>query len=154
MNVQRYDAPRRVFSYFVFALIAFTGPLVGMAQQKTDAATPQAEPVPTKSAPASSGQISSQRPGANTGGDDRLLINTDLITLNVTVTDIYGRYVTGLNKSAFTITDQKQPQEITFFSDDDAPVSVGVLFDVSGSMSGDKIMRARDALKRFIETSH
>ena len=45
-------------------------------------------------------------------------------------------------------------QDITFFSDEDAPVSVGILFDVSGSMSGDKVQRARDALAHFIQTSH
>ena len=87
--------------------------------------------------------------------DDRTLItNTDLITLTVTVTDTYGRYVSGLSKNAFAVFDNKQQQEITFFSDDDSPVSVGVIFDVSGSMSGDKVKRARDALSKFIQTSH
>ena len=52
--------------------------------------------------------------------DDRSLItNTDLITLTVTVTDTYGRYVSGLSKNAFTVFDNKQQQEITFFSDED-----------------------------------
>lgn len=83
-----------------------------------------------------------------------VIVHSDLITLTVTVTDTYGRFVTGLGKQAFTIIDEKVPQEITFFSDEDAPVSLGVIFDVSGSMSGDKIMRAREALQRFIETSH
>ncbi len=88
--------------------------------------------------------------------DDRtpLITNTDLVNLTVTVTDTYGRYVSGLNKNAFTVFDDKQPQPILHFSDDDAPVSVGVIFDVSGSMSGDKIRRAREALSRFIQTSH
>src|ERR1051325_7813882 len=87
--------------------------------------------------------------------DDRSLItNTDLITLTVTVTDTYGRCVSGLSKGAFAVFDNKQQQEITFFSDDDSPVSVGVIFDVSGSMSGDKVKRARDALSKFIQTSH
>jgi Ca-activated chloride channel family protein len=86
--------------------------------------------------------------------DGPVIVNTDLITLTVTVTDTYGRYVSGLSKTAFTVLDNKQPQDISFFSDDDAPVSVGVIFDVSGSMSGDKIKRARDALANFIQTSH
>ncbi len=81
-------------------------------------------------------------------------IKTDLVTLTLTVTDQYGRYVTGLNKNAFTIKDNNQEQEITYFSDKDAPISVGVLFDVSGSMSRDKIRKARKALERFINTSH
>jgi Ca-activated chloride channel family protein len=86
--------------------------------------------------------------------DGPIITNTDLITLTVTVTDTYGRYVSGLSQKAFSLFDDKQQQEITYFSDDDAPVSVGVIFDVSGSMSGDKIKRARDALAKFIQTSH
>jgi Ca-activated chloride channel family protein len=81
-------------------------------------------------------------------------IKTDLVTLTLTVTDVYGRYVMGLAKKDFTIFDNNQEQEVTFFSDADAPVSLGVLFDVSGSMSGDKIQKARKALSRFIHTSH
>jgi Ca-activated chloride channel homolog len=81
-------------------------------------------------------------------------IRTDLVSLTLTVTDLYGRYVTGLSKKDFTIFDNNQEQEITYFSDADAPVSVGVLFDVSGSMSGEKIQKARNALKRFIASSH
>lgn len=81
-------------------------------------------------------------------------IKTDLVTLTLTVTDLYGRYVSGLTKNAFTIFDNNQQQEITFFSDSDAPVSVGILFDVSGSMSGEKIQKAQNALKKFINSSH
>lgn len=81
-------------------------------------------------------------------------VRTDLVTLTLTVTDLFGRYVSGLGKTAFTVFDNNEEQEITFFSDSDAPVSVGVLFDVSGSMSGEKIQRARKALKQFINISH
>jgi Ca-activated chloride channel homolog len=86
--------------------------------------------------------------------DAPVRIKTDLVTLTLTVTDLYGRYVSGLNKNAFTVTDNNQQQDITFFSDSDAPVSVGILFDVSGSMGGEKIQKARNALSRFIMTSH
>jgi Ca-activated chloride channel family protein len=81
-------------------------------------------------------------------------LRTDLVTLTLTVTDLYGRYVSGLNKKAFSVLDNNQEQDITYFSDSDAPVSVGILFDVSGSMSGEKINKARKALERFIATSH
>ncbi|MBC7900951.1 MAG: VWA domain-containing protein [Saprospiraceae bacterium] len=81
-------------------------------------------------------------------------VKTDLVTLTLTVTDLYGRYVSGLTKNAFTVFDSNQEQEITFFSDSDAPVSVGILFDVSGSMSGEKIVKAQAALRRFINSSH
>ncbi len=102
---------------------------------------------PPKEAPAAQQKLGNELDGP-------LIVNTDLITLTVTVTDTYGRYVSGLSQKAFTILDEKQPQEITFFSDDDSPVSVGVIFDVSGSMSGEKIKNAREALSKFIQTSH
>lgn len=107
--------------------------------------TPPADPSSTPSA---------QQKSLNEFDKGLVITNTDLITVTVTVTDTYGRYVSGLGKNAFTVLDEKKPQEITFFSDDDAPVSVGILFDVSGSMSGDKIKRAREALSKFVQTSH
>jgi Ca-activated chloride channel family protein len=81
-------------------------------------------------------------------------VKTDLITLTLTVADLYGRYVSGLTKNAFTVSDNGKEQELTFFSDSDAPASVGILFDISGSMSGEKIAKARNALSKFINTSH
>lgn len=87
--------------------------------------------------------------------DDRpISVTTDLVTLTLTVTDNFGRYVSGLGKNAFSVVDNDKEQEITFFNDADAPVSIGVIFDVSGSMSKDKIVKARNALERFINTSH
>jgi len=86
--------------------------------------------------------------------NDRIRIQTDLVTLTLTVTDIYGRYVSGLNKNAFTVVDENEEQEITFFSDSDSPVSIGIVFDISDSMSGEKIAKARKALERFLNTSH
>ena len=87
-------------------------------------------------------------------GDDPVVVHADLVTLDVTVTDARGRHVEGLDKSAFTVFDNKAPQEITFFADADEPASVAVVFDTSGSMSGGKIGRAKEALSRFIQTSH
>ncbi|MGI8786564.1 MAG: VWA domain-containing protein [Pyrinomonadaceae bacterium] len=86
--------------------------------------------------------------------DKPITVKTDLVTLTLTVSDLYGRFVSGLDKSAFSVFDGNQEQNITFFSDADAPISVGILFDVSDSMSGDKIAKARKALERFINTSH
>jgi Ca-activated chloride channel homolog len=88
------------------------------------------------------------------GEEKPITSNTDLVTLTLTVTDQYSRYVSGLTKKAFTIIDNGEEQELTFFSDTDSPVSIGILFDVSGSMSGEKIQRARKALEKFINTSH
>jgi Ca-activated chloride channel homolog len=102
---------------------------------------------------AAAGQVPTPTP-EEIGDDGAVKVKTDLVTLTLTVQDMYGRYVSGLNKNSFQITDNGEPQEITYFSDSDAPVSVGILFDISGSMSKDKIVKARNALSRFILTSH
>ena len=115
------------------------------AQEKqTEKAAPDQQPT---AAPTPPEQPAQQRLGTELDGP--VIVNTDLITLTVTVTDTYGRYVSGLNKNAFLLLGQKLPQEITFFSDDDSPVSVGVLFDVSGSMSGESKERSGSALQVY-----
>jgi len=145
----RYSRTALVSVSFVIVIFA-----LNFAAKSQEKAQEQASPQkPATNAPTPSPSPQKQKLGTELDGPS-VLINTDLITLTVTVTDTYGRYVSGLNKNAFSVFDEKQPQEITFFSDDDSPVSVGVIFDVSGSMSGDKIKRARDALSKFIQTSH
>lgn len=89
-----------------------------------------------------------------TSGDEQVVVHSDLITLNISVTGAEGRAIPGLGKDVFTVYDDKVPQEVTFFSDEDAPASVAVIFDTSGSMSEGRIERAREALARFIQTSH
>src|SRR6266851_10455422 len=92
--------------------------------------------------------------GQRVGTDERVMVNTDLVTLSVSVTNADGQAVPGLDKSAFAVFDNKAPQKISFFSDEDAPASIAVVFDTSGSMSGPKIARAKEALADFIQTSH
>lgn len=99
-------------------------------------------------------QAQKSQPPLRSDNDAPLIINTDLITVNVTVTDSDGRHISGLDRAAFTVYDDKVPQKINFFSDADTPVSLAVIFDTSSSMSGDKIMHSREALARFVETSH
>lgn len=86
--------------------------------------------------------------------DQPLTINTDLVTFNVSVTDREGRAVTGLNKNIFNVFDNKTLQEIHFFSDEDTPASISIVFDTSGSMSEKKINQAKEALASFINTTH
>jgi Ca-activated chloride channel family protein len=79
--------------------------------------------------------------------------DVDLVLVPVTVTDPMNRLVTGLEKDNFPLTDSGQPQEIRHFSSEDAPVSLGVIFDVSGSMSN-KIDKSRDAVVEFFRTAN
>jgi Ca-activated chloride channel homolog len=120
------------------------------ATDKTDKTKPSNAAVATPVA----ANASAPAAGTTVAEDGQVIVNADLVVLNVTLTDIYNRYVTGLNKDAFTVLDDKEPQKITFFSDEDVPISLGVIFDVSGSMSGDKISKAREALRHFVDTSH
>jgi len=86
--------------------------------------------------------------------DARLVVNSDLISFNVTVTDQNGRCITGLPQSSFTVFDEKRAQEVSFFGEDDSPITVGIVFDLTGSMTDAKLKRAREALAHFMETSH
>jgi Ca-activated chloride channel family protein len=87
--------------------------------------------------------------------DDRpIILNSDLVSLTVTVTDKHGRSITGLERSAFSVLDEKVPQEISYFSDGDSPASIAILFDVSGSMDEEKIKSAKAALAQFMQTGH
>ncbi len=78
---------------------------------------------------------------------------SDLVSLTVTVTDNYDRLVTGLSKRDFELFEDKVKQDISHFSEEDAPINLGIVFDVSASMKG-KIERAKNALNAFIQTSH
>jgi Ca-activated chloride channel family protein len=139
-----------------------TGPQKTEPEKADQQQTTTDKPAQRTSVPATNGRASSSTSSndnsaprvAPPDSDKPEIIHADLITMTVTVTDTYGRFVTGLGKNAFTLFDDKSQQEITFFSDEDAPVSLGVVFDVSGSMGGDKINKAREALAKFIDTSH
>ncbi|HEX8775741.1 MAG TPA: VWA domain-containing protein [Pyrinomonadaceae bacterium] len=78
-----------------------------------------------------------------------------LTWLTVTVTDGKDGYAWGLDRSAFTVYDNKVQQEIAFFKAEDAPASVGILLDTSSSMGpGDtRFKLIREGLARFINLS-
>jgi Ca-activated chloride channel family protein len=77
----------------------------------------------------------------------------DLVLVPVTVTDPMNRLVTGLDKENFQVFEGKEQQEVRNFSSEDAPVSIGIIFDMSGSM-GSKIERAREAVSEFLKTAN
>ncbi len=79
--------------------------------------------------------------------------NVNLVLVPVVITDPLNRMVTGLQKRFFSVYENRVPQKIESFSSEDAPISVGVVFDSSGSMS-DKIQKSRDALIDFFKTAN
>ena len=80
-------------------------------------------------------------------------LDSTLVNLHVTASDTDGHYVWGLDKNNFEIYEDNVKQEIKFFSEEDQPVSIGIVFDVSGSM---KFMseRAQEALRQFVNASN
>jgi Ca-activated chloride channel homolog len=80
-------------------------------------------------------------------------INKTLVLINVTVTDPLNRFVTGLEKEHFRLYEDKVEQEISNFSSEDAPISIGLVFDTSGSM-GPKLQKSRQAAAEFFKTSN
>ncbi len=80
-------------------------------------------------------------------------IDVDLALVNVTVTDPYDRVVTGLELDNFRVFENNVEQEIQYFSSEDVPISIGVIFDLSGSMAN-KIGKAKEATLQFFKTAN
>jgi Ca-activated chloride channel family protein len=80
-------------------------------------------------------------------------VDTNLVLIPLTVTDPMDRLVTGLEKQNFLILEDNHQQTIRTFASDDAPVTIGVIMDLSGSMSN-KVVRARGAVLQFMKTSN
>jgi Ca-activated chloride channel family protein len=79
--------------------------------------------------------------------------DVDVALVNVTVTDPYNRLVTGLEPDNFRVFEDNAEQEVVSFSSEDVPISIGVIFDLSGSMSN-KITKAREAAIQFFKTAN
>jgi Ca-activated chloride channel family protein len=82
-----------------------------------------------------------------------LKVAVDLVLVPVTITDPMNRLVTGLEKDNFQLFEGNSKEEIKSFSSEDAPVSLGVIFDSSGSMAS-KMERAKDAVVEFFKTAN
>ena len=146
---------------FALGLAAFAlgTPLPGRAQENPlgNVQTPAPPPKPPDSnsearKPVVEGGTSVAAEGAS-HPDARLRVDVNLVQVPATVTDPMNRLVTGLEKENFTVSDNNVPQTIRYFSTEDAPITIGVVFDLSGSMTT-KFTRARKALTEFLRTSN
>src|SRR5712691_280760 len=121
------------FGLIVAALAATPG---SVAQSNSQQPKPQATP---------------QRP-QEVGEGDVVRIDTDLVTLTATVMDARGRYVANLRQNDFAVYEDGVKQELAYFTTGDrVPVSLGILFDTSGSMI-DKIEGVSDAVEHFVKS--
>ena len=81
----------------------------------------------------------------------RFRSGVELINVTATVTDRTGRFLPGLSKEDFVVFEDNQPVEVTHFSSERTPVSLGIVLDTSGSMQGEKWYAARDAIDKFLQ---
>ena len=80
-----------------------------------------------------------------------LKIDVDLVMVNVAVSDSEGRPVTDLKQQSFQLFEDKIEQKIRYFSSEAAPISIGIILDISHSMQK-KLSFAKDAALKFLET--
>ena len=121
---------------FVFSAMALA-PAVGALAQPPVAITPRTPNVPKSEVLPKS----------------TIRVDSNLVLIPVTVTDPMNRFVTGLDRENFKLFEDKKEQTISQFSSEDAPLSVGVIFDCSGSM-GHKLEKSRLAVAQFFKTAN
>jgi Ca-activated chloride channel family protein len=127
-------------------LLLLLAPMLAQAQDSTN----DVHVVPRNTAPANT--VPGMNPALRTHTKP-LKVDVDLVLVPVTVTDPMNRLVTGLDKENFEVWDGKQQQQIRHFSCEDAPISLGVIFDHSGSMI-DKLDKAKQAVIEFFKTAN
>ena len=141
MVAQAFTKRRLVWFLFPI-LVTMAGSLAWGADDVKVTIEPRTKPTDEKAADSSL----DRRPGS-------IRIDTTLVQVNVTVTDPLNRFVTGLEKEHFRLFEDKVEQKISEFSSEDAPLSVGLVFDTSGSM-GSKLQKSREAVAQFLKTAN
>jgi Ca-activated chloride channel homolog len=102
--------------------------------------------------PSSSGAARERGSTALTGlrkPETTIKVRSDLVLIPVTVTDGSGKAVSGLGKEHFTVFEDNEQQQITHFAAEDAPASIGIVFDSSDSMRP-KLPKAREAVNTLL----
>jgi Ca-activated chloride channel family protein len=129
----------------LFAFMLLCAPVPAIAQGNEVHVMPRTPPEPAS-------LVSPPNPALKTHTKP-IKVDVDLVLVNVTITDPLNRLVTGLEKEHFVVLEGNKPQQIRHFSSEDAPISLGVIFDLSGSMKT-KIEKAREAVVQFFKTAN
>jgi Ca-activated chloride channel homolog len=96
---------------------------------------------------------SKPKTGETAGPRSNIRVDTTLVQIPVTVTDPLNRFVTGLEAENFRVFEDKAEQKLVQFSNEDAPLAIGIVFDCSGSM-GNKLDKSRQAVSQFFKTAN
>jgi Ca-activated chloride channel family protein len=142
-------------SLLLFACLAVPGSSLRAAPQTMNSEAGEKnkdEPKPRDEAKAKD-DAKKDTPGVSMKPGQMLHMDVDLALINVTVTDPYNRLVTGLDTDNFRVFEDNIEQEVVTFSAEDVPISIGVIFDFSGSMAN-KVAKAREAALQFFKTAN
>ena len=129
-------------AFFTLPLLLFALTCAGWLLSADDLAKSPAQPSKTRQS--RKALKTRQRP---------IQVDVNLVLVTVTVTDPLNRLVTGLEKEHFRVFEDKQEQEVLHFSSEDVPISLGLVFDASGSMSN-KIRKSRMAALEFFRSAN
>ena len=99
--------------------------------QQPETQPPTSAPAPPAGQQAPPPTAQPKAPGSDT---QTFRSNIDVVSLNVTVTDNGGRYVTNLDEGDFLVFENGVKQDLTYFSRQHAPISLAMLLDSSASM--------------------
>lgn len=117
----------------------------------------QNRPVPAPAQPPAKDKPTNERPSDPATPlqkkSDRFVIKTNMVSVTVTVSDRNRRFVTGLTKDDFEVYDDNIKQEIALFATQDSPLTLGIVYDVSGSMNP-LSTQSFHALKGLFDYSH
>ena len=136
----------------VFTLFALAADLRAQVVGNTDDVhvTPKEQPKPNQPKGVSPGEANADLSKVK---DRPITVDVNLVLVPVTVTDPMNRLVTGLDRENFAVFEGNQGQAIKSFSSEDEPVTVGVIFDMSGSMSN-KLEKSKQAVIEFFKTAN
>ncbi len=140
------------FSLFRFCMTAVAALLLaGSAGSQT--AVDQVHVAPLKQTAARNGEPESGTAPTLHARLKPVRVDVELVLVPVTVTDALNRPLTGLEKKDFLLYEDDRQQHIRYFAQEDAPLSLGVILDLSKSMKN-KIEMAREAVGEFFNNAH
>ncbi len=133
-------------------------PLDKVHVQPPPVATTSVPPPPTDKAPEKGEKTVEGAAGLKAHSNENLRVDVNLTLIPLTVTDPMNRLVTGLERNNFYIFEKgsvgsEHLEQIKTFSTEDAPVSLGIILDLSGSMAN-KFNRSRQSVKAFLKTAN
>ncbi len=147
-------------SALVFSIAALGMALLALQAKAQDEPLDKVTVVPPPGAVPSTAPPKNAEKPAETGPNSLKIhpgsfirMNVDMVLVPVTVTDPMNRLVTGLEQDDFQVFENTKQQKIRSFASEDAPVSIGIIFDLSGSMTS-KLIRARESILQFIKTAN